>query len=188
MPRFVKLNFFKLKSINQSTRRHELISPYYVDAKPNSTHVVEDPWHVAMWPDVQDYDEGVTPALYNRVSNNLSEIYGNAFVDIINETRFGQPTGNFSEKVFQAMQYLRPFIVVGPPKTLEYIKSLGFKTFDEFWDESYDDEIDHGERLAKIFSIIDNILTLSIEEMRELYTKMLPIVQHNLQTYKEFIK
>lgn len=163
-------------------------SPYYVDAKPNSTHTVEDPWHVAMWPDVKDYASGVTPALYNRVSNNLAEVYGNAFVDIINETRFAQPTGNFSEKVFQAVQYLRPFIVVGPPKTLEYIKSLGFKTFDEFWDESYDDETDHSERLAKIFAIIDNILTLSIEEMRELYTKMLPIVQHNLQTYKEFIK
>jgi hypothetical protein len=83
---------------------------------------------------------------------------------------------------------MRPFILVAPPKTLAYIKSLGFRTFDEFWDESYDDELDHGERLAKIFEIIDYISTLSIEEMRELYSKMIPIVQHNLKRFKEFIK
>lgn len=141
-----------------------------------------------MWPNANDYTPGETPALRNRVANSLSAVYINSFVDVINETRFAQPTANFSEKVFQAIQYQKPFIVVAPPKTLEYIRSLGFKTFNDFWDESYDLEIDHGERLSKIFDVLDNINNSSLEELRNMYDKMQSIVTHNLNRYKEFIQ
>ena len=117
----------------------------------------------------------------------MSDFYFESFIDIVNETRFGQPTANFSEKVFQSMQYMRPFIVVAPPKTLEYIRSLGFKTFNEFWDESYDEEKDHGERLAKLFALMDTLFAMSNDEQRNLYEKLVPILEHNLSVYENFI-
>jgi hypothetical protein len=86
------------------------------------------------------------------------------------------------------MQYQKPFIVVGPPKTLEYIRSLGFKTFNEFWDESYDDELNHGERLAKIFDLLEYFVNMPIEDLRVMYDKMRLTVEHNLETYKEFVR
>jgi hypothetical protein len=162
-------------------------SPFVVDISSSESVIVDNPYAVNIWPTADGYSAGETPALRNILGNNLSAVYTNSFVDVINETRFAQPTANFSEKVFQAIQYQKPFIVVGPPKTLEYIRSLGFKTFNDYWDESYDDELHHGERLAKIFDILEQIINTPIDELRNMYDNMRPIVEHNLNRYKEFI-
>jgi hypothetical protein len=163
-------------------------APFCVDKRSTAAITVEDPLYVNMWPLVPEHEPGETPSLFNRVSNNLSDFYFEAFVDIISETRYAQPTANISEKTFQAMQYLRPFVLVAPPKALAELRSLGFKTFSEFWDESYDDEFDHGERLAKIFTLINQIFSMSNQEQRELYKKMIPVLTYNLNRFKEFIK
>jgi hypothetical protein len=161
--------------------------PFVVDKKEAGCLVVHDPFHVDMFPDVAGMSKGETPALYNRIANNLSNYYFDIFVDIINETRFAQPTANYSEKTYQAIQYMKPFILVAPPKTLAYLRSNGFKTFSDFWDESYDDELDHGERLAKIFTLIDEIFSIPNEKQRELYEQMNHILVHNLNRYKELV-
>lgn len=161
--------------------------PQVIDKRPNDVPVIDEPKYATIWPSVSELEPGSSPALYNRVSNHLSDFYFESFVDIVNETRFGQPTANFSEKVFQSIQYMRPFIVVGPPKTLEYIRSLGFKTFSDFWDESYDNETDHGERLAKLFALMDTIFEMSNEEQRNLYDNMVSVLEHNLRAYQTFI-
>lgn len=178
-------HFCKLKNNSELVLKN---APFTVDIPASEPVDILNPYMVDIWPKTENYTPGETPALRNIVSNNLSASYINSFVDIINETRFAQPTSNFSEKVFQAIQYQKPFIVVGPPKTLEYIRSLGFKTFNDFWDESYDDELDHGERLAKIFDLLEITVNSSVDELRELYDRMRPILVHNLNRYKEFIR
>ena len=159
--------------------------PFAVDKKEASCIAVYDPFHVEMFPDVEGMSKGETPALYNRIANSLSSYYFDVFVDVVNETRFAQPTANYSEKTYQAIQYMKPFVLVAPPKTLEYLRSMGFKTFNQFWDESYDDEFDHGERLAKIFTLLDKIFSIPNEKQREMYEKMTHILIHNLNRYKE---
>jgi hypothetical protein len=162
-------------------------SPLCLDKRSNRAIEVLDPKYVEMWPDSNEYEPGVTPSLYNQVSNNLSDYYFHVFLDVVNETRFAQPTANISEKTFQPMQYFKPFVLVAPPKSLEYVKSLGFKTFSDFWDESYDNEFDHGERLVKIFQLLDKLFAMSNQEQRDLYNKMLPVLQHNFDRYKDFV-
>ena len=162
--------------------------PFAVDKKEAGCITVQDPFHVEMFPDVAGMEKGETPALYNRIANNLSNYYFDVFVDVVNETRFAQPTANYSEKTYQAIQYMKPFVLVAPPKTLEYLRSMGFKTFSDFWDESYDDEFDHGERLAKIFTLLDEIFSIPNEKQREIYEKMSHILIHNLNRYKELVK
>jgi hypothetical protein len=162
-------------------------APFVVDIPADEPIEIDDPYLFDIWPKTDNYKEGETPALKNIMSNSLSAAYVNSFVDIINETRFAQPTANFSEKVFQAIQYKKPFIVVGPPKTLEYIRSLGFKTFNDFWDENYDLELHHGERLAKIFDLLEQILNTPLEDLRSMYEEMRSTVEYNLEKYKEFI-
>jgi hypothetical protein len=163
-------------------------SPFVVDISSSEATLVDNPYSVNIWPTANGYSAGETPALRNILGNNLSAVYTNSFVDVINETRFAQPTANFSEKVFQAIQYQKPFIVVGPPKTLEYIRSLGFKTFNDFWDESYDDELHHGERLAKIFDVLEKIINTPTDELHNMYDSMRLTVEYNLTRYKEFIQ
>jgi hypothetical protein len=107
---------------------------------------------------------------------------------VITEARFAYPMGQFSEKTLNAIKSFRPFILVAPPRTLEYMQSYGIQTFDEFWDESYDQEENHESRLIKIFRIIDYIDSFSIDELKELYIKMLPILEHNYRIIQNISK
>lgn len=162
-------------------------APFYVDKF--STSVIDtNQVHYDIWPKVIELLPEESPSLYNYSVNTLSQFYSEIFIDVVTETRYAQPTANISEKTFQPIQYFRPFILVAPPKSLEELRLLGFKTFGEFWDESYDDEFDHGERLAKIFTLLDSIFKMTKDEKMQLYKKMIPTLNHNLNLFKELIK
>jgi hypothetical protein len=160
-------------------------SPYYVDKVTAEAKEITHPHHVDMWPGVDAYKPGQTPSLFNTRAPELKPIYEDCFVDIVTETRFAQPTGNFSEKVLQPIQYLKPFILVAPPYTLECLKSFGYKTFEDFWDESYDTTEDHGDRLAKIFTVIRELLDKKPGDLVEIYKQMYPILEHNRKVFLE---
>jgi hypothetical protein len=117
-------------------------------------------------------------------AKSIVKYYDECFVSVITETIFNSPYSDISEKALYAIAYGKPFIVVGTPRCLEYLKSLGFKTFDEFWDESYDNEKDAQKRLLMLFDLIEKIDNYTIEELKQIYTKMIPILKHNLNTLK----
>lgn len=119
------------------------------------------------------------PFVGNATDLPLEPFYAESFVDIVNETRFAQPTANLSEKTYQAIQFMTPFILIAPANSLKYLKELGFKTFDTWWDESYDQEPNHFKRLAKISDIVQRIGKMSISEMTDMYAEMLPVLEHN---------
>jgi hypothetical protein len=116
-------------------------------------------------------------------SKNFLNSYKKCFCAVVNETRYAQPFGYFSEKTLTAINSRLPIILVAPPKTLEYLKKFGFKTFDRWWDESYDDVVGNKERLVKLCETIDYINNFSIEEMREIYKEMTPILKHNVENF-----
>jgi len=119
--------------------------------------------------DTSDFVDDTVPAHY----------YHSCFCAVVTETIFAQPCGHFAEKTLNAIKCFRPFVLVAPPHTLEYLKQCGVKTFDQWWDESYDQEENHEKRLIKILELIDYIDTKSIDELRNMYKEMLPILKHN---------
>ena len=105
--------------------------------------------------------------------------YINSYINITTETDFVNPTGYASEKVWKPIAYLQPFILVGSPHTLKFIRSFGFKTFNGFIDESYDrvEEID--KRFALIEKEIEKISKMSKQEIHDWYWSMEDILVHN---------
>ena len=116
-----------------------------------------------------DFEDGEVP----------TEYYHSCFCAVVTESAFAQPCGHYTEKTLNAIKCFRPFVLVAPPKTLEYLKQCGVKTFDKWWDESYDQEQNHEKRLVKILELIDYIDSFSIEELRDMYEEMLPVLKHN---------
>ena len=112
-------------------------------------------------------------------SPQFYDSYKQCFCAVVTETRFAQPTANISEKTLIAIRSRLPVIVVAPPKTLEYLRALGFKTFNRWWDEGYDSEQDHEQRMLKIFQIIDYLNSRSITELCGIYDQMSEVLQHN---------
>lgn len=123
----------------------------------------------------------------DQTSPSLEKYYRESFCDIVGESRFTRPIGNVSEKVFKPICYKKPFVLAAPYKTLEYFKTLGFKTFSDFWDESYDDCENHEERLKKVLTVIDFIDNMSLTELRFMYEKMIPIMEHNFKKASELV-
>lgn len=54
-----------------------------------------------------------------------------------------------TEKTYKILAQARPFVIYGDRNTLKKLKSKGFKTFDKFCDESYDQEPDFAIRAKK---------------------------------------
>jgi len=108
-----------------------------------------------------------------------TDLYKGVFCPVVNECDFPDPTANISEKTLLPIKCRKPFVLVGQPGSLEYARKLGFKTFDDFWDESYDQEPNHEQRFIKVLRVIEYIDSFAIEQLREMYTKMLPIIEHN---------
>lgn len=110
----------------------------------------------------------------------VNTLIQNVFCRIVTETNFERPYQNFSEKTVDTIRLGKPFVLVAPYRTLALLKELGFKTFDKWWDESYDMQINPEKRLRKIIKVIDKISNLSYTELNQMYKDMQPVLEHNL--------
>jgi hypothetical protein len=85
---------------------------------------------------------------------------------------------HLTEKTFKPIALGMPFIIVGTQGSLRYLRSYGFKTFGDLWDESYDDELDDAKRIEKIAQVLE--LLESLEEDRQaIFESAHEIIEHN---------
>ena len=113
------------------------------------------------------------------------EHYEKTFLSLVTESNTGKDTIYFSEKTFKPILAKQPFITVASPNSLNKLKELGFKTFDKWWDESYDTEKSYVERIEKIMLIIEKLSKLSNKELLTLRTEMISILNHNFDLYQK---
>ena len=113
------------------------------------------------------------------VSDIPIEQYKKSFLYVVSESVFAVPFGYACDKTLTAIKCMRPFVLVSPPHSLEYLHAMGFKTFGEYWDESYDQETDHEKRFIKVLDIIKKISTMSIQECQNMCKDMESILLHN---------
>jgi hypothetical protein len=72
-----------------------------------------------------------------------------------------------------------PFVIVGTQGSLKYLRSYGFQTFGDFWDESYDDETDDDLRIEKIARVLKDLDSMSIEQKQQLFDSARAVIKHN---------
>jgi len=78
--------------------------------------------------------------------------YDDTYFSIVAETTVSTPELFITEKTFKPIAYQHPFLILGQPKVLDYLRSQGFETYNNIFDESYDDEYDLDKRLEKIIN------------------------------------
>lgn len=113
---------------------------------------------------------------FNRAA---AHFYENSLISLVTETNYDLAEVTLTEKSFKPMKEMHPFICVGARGTLSSLRNLGYKTFSEFWDESYDDEYDHANRMRKILDICRYIGTWTPEHILSFKKSVQPIVEHN---------
>lgn len=109
----------------------------------------------------------------------VDSYYQSSLISVVTETNFENNDIFNTEKIFKPMVHRHPFILVGPYKSLAHLREMGYKTFNDFWDESYDDIEDPRERLVKIVEVCKDIQNWSQNDRRTFFYKSMIITTHN---------
>jgi hypothetical protein len=132
------------------------------------------------------YDDGIDPETQNPAQDDSHEKFYNSYLYVVTETFFFEQNNLFlSEKIFKPISFFQPFVVIGRPGTLKLLKDLGYKTFSDYWDESYDDEPHDAKRLHKAARIIRSIIKKSNTELTEMLVDMESIFVHNFNVLQQ---
>jgi hypothetical protein len=123
------------------------------------TAYVVSPWSkiVQTIPSVDDM--AVRDQYQGSVDTNLSllKFYNQFQIEIVAETMCAGTTFFPTEKTFRPITGRRPFLVFGAIHFLNNLRGLGFRTYSECWDESYD-HYQGQERWQRMRYVIDNII------------------------------
>lgn len=133
----------------------------------------------------EDLELGKDDVIANKSFNYSNQFFDKVFCHIATETLFTESTLHLTEKSLRAFVNQRPMILIGPPHSLEYLRSYGFQTWSNFWDESYDTIEDPWLRLDKIMHIITDLARKSLDEMEDMLDAMQPILLHNYRHFHQ---
>ena len=107
--------------------------------------------------------------------NNNTSMFYDSYLHVVTETWVDNIF--FSEKTFKPIRYFQPFVLVNGVGSLKKLKELGYKTFSDYIDESYDDIEDNELRVSRaIESAIKFILR---DDLNNVLKEMWPILEHN---------
>lgn len=177
---------YRFLFLNRKTKRHRTELYQYLKEK----NVLDNCFHsIDCFTNIDNVagEEGWSFTSFSK------DIYESAFINVITETSFFTTdfSGNtcfITEKTDKALTHLMPFIIVGNPYSLHNLHRLGFKTFHEIWDESYDTTLDDNERFDKLKNLILEINSWSDEKIAQIMPQIMEITEHNSNRHKELLE
>jgi hypothetical protein len=138
------------------------------------------------YPDVNKHDNQYAPILDNSLVSVVAETGGGTPENIPehwenNEWYFYYEEGFITEKTFRTIANGHPVIWVAEHGTTKVMQQLGFKTYSEFWDESYDAIRDPVDRINAVIDVLKDLIKLNAQERQELWKRMVPTLKYNQQ-------
>lgn len=175
------------RSWHQSQNQHRILLNYYKsypqlalrDSYPMELRPIQDlPGRSCWWAD--PLGEGVYRGaqFFPPI-----EVYNLVSFDIVTETVFHNQYAMYTEKTAKTILSRKPFVAICGQHFLRGLRSLGFKTFDDIIDESYDAEPDQEKRWHMAWAEIER-LCIQLDQSRRL-DALQTVLDHN---YHHFIR
>ena len=123
------------------------------------------------------------PVQQNSHWTLIAEHFDEAYCHLVLETLYDaeQSGGAFlTEKTFKPIRHAQPFIVFGTVDSLATLRRLGYKTFDEQIDTSYDNETDNTQRFLKTVATIEK---LNSQNLHDFYVNCRDQIIHNQELF-----
>jgi hypothetical protein len=105
-------------------------------------------------------------------------VYNDTAYSIIAETDHDNTLSCFTEKTAKPLLARRLFVAFTGYKFLHNLRRLGFQTFSDAIDESYDLEIDDHKRYTMAF---EQVQLLCQQDQIQVYNKLRPVLEHNYE-------
>ena len=123
------------------------------------------------------------PVQQNSHWTLIAEHFDDAYCHLVLETLYDaeQSGGTFiTEKTFKPIRHAQPFVIFGTADSLATLKKLGYKTFDDVLDNSYDSESDNTQRFIKTLNTLQR---LNDSDLHEFYVSCKEQVMHNQELF-----
>ena len=117
-------------------------------------------------------------------TDQLAGFYPDFLIDIVSETYTRGCSFYPTEKTIRPMLLKKPFIHMGSKNFLIHLRQMGFKTFNDFWDESYDG-FGPDEKYLMILDLIDSMSKMPTNQLIKMYMGMKDILDHNYNLLKD---
>lgn len=143
-----------------------------------------------------EYD-ATTEDVHNNIKCSLTttpekQAHADSYISFVSETFFEYTSLDdnpfeldMTAKSTKPIVTMQPFILHAQIGALAYIKSLGFETFNNYWDESYDGLTNHYKRYKELITLYKTLSLTSHKELSLMVKDMYPILQHNLDLYND---
>jgi hypothetical protein len=112
----------------------------------------------------------------------VNEHYDNSYLNIVIETHMDvdQSNGVFlTEKTFKPIKHAQPFVIFGAPHSLARLRDMGYRTFDNVIDPSYDNIENTTDRYAALMHTLEDMIGGGAPRMHEIYCACREDLIHN---------
>jgi hypothetical protein len=145
----------------------------------------------AWWnsPPIGSLDFAAVSDQYSIAFNtNLSilKFYHKFGLELVSESYCHGETFFMTEKTIRPMVGLKPMLIYGPKKYLQRMREIGFQTWGDLWDESYDD-LSGYDRWCKIKNQIKTFVSMSDDDFWNAMDRSKEICQHNIKHLKKLV-
>jgi hypothetical protein len=141
---------------------------------------IQSPWseELQVIPSIDNLS--INDQYQGEVDTNLSLLqYYNRFqIELVAETMCMGTTFFPTEKTIRPILGGRPFLIFGPKNFLSNLQQLGFKTYNDCWNENYD-QLEDMERWQAMREVIETIKTYDIDRAQQ-------IAHYNQQHLKQW--
>ena len=140
-----------------------------------------------------------SPSILDRTDFDINwaddmpkHLFDSSIVSLVGETLYDSLDNTsifYSEKSFKPMIFNHPICIFGQPNANKNLAMLGYKTYEKFFDLSFDEIEDYNLRLdaqvASLEKLNDQLLLMSNTQKFDWYMQGVDIMQHNKQVLKE---
>jgi len=127
--------------------------------------------------------DNLTADQHNDHSITVADHFVQSYCSIILETHFdadGSRGAFLTEKTFKAIKNGHPFVIIGPQGSLSALRDLGYRTFDQDIDNTYDCVPNNTRRWQMALQAIKQIQN---QDMQKWYASCWSDIQHNQRLF-----
>lgn len=111
----------------------------------------------------------------------LQKEYDDSWFSAVTETEMRERPTRITEKPFAALVNFHPLVIFGNPQALAELRGLGYRTFGEAIDESYDEIDDPGRRFAAAYTEFARLCGMDEDELARVEARMRDVLVFNAE-------
>lgn len=107
--------------------------------------------------------------------------YARSWFAVVSETEMFARPSRVTEKTMKPLVNFEPFLVLGNPQVLKALRGLGFETFGEVFDESYDEVFEPRRRFEMVYDQVRRLALMTDAELAVMERRVTDRLVHNAE-------